>query len=211
VLKGLVQLRPILSRRSDVNTEACTEFTTYDNGSNCWIKLLFLFCLCTQKVFSSLHNITVEPLILTIFSLLFWNSKGTMTLLPVCGSDTLGFHQKYLNLCSEDERRSYRYGTTWGWVINDRNFIFGWTKYLFQNKVRIIAFRFWPAPSIRYTAATEIFNFFVYLNLKLCSDLLFSLTVIFFNDPTALQSQTIAGVFHCTFFNLNFSFSVCSL
>jgi len=28
----------------------------------------------------------------------------------------LRFHQKYLNLCSEDERRSYRVGTTWGWV-----------------------------------------------------------------------------------------------
>jgi len=39
----------------------------------------------------------------------------------------IGFHQKYLNLCSEDERRSYRCGTTWGWVINDRNFILGWT------------------------------------------------------------------------------------
>ncbi len=36
-------------------------------------------------------------------------------------------HQKYLNLCSEDERRSYRFRTTWGWVINDRIFIFGWT------------------------------------------------------------------------------------
>ncbi len=39
----------------------------------------------------------------------------------------LGFHQKYLNLCSEDEQRSYGFGTTWGWVINDRIFIFGWT------------------------------------------------------------------------------------
>ncbi len=36
-------------------------------------------------------------------------------------------HQKYLNLCSEDERRSYRFGTTRGWVINDRTIIFGWT------------------------------------------------------------------------------------
>ncbi len=25
------------------------------------------------------------------------------------------------------ERRSYRFGTRWGWVINDRIFIFGWT------------------------------------------------------------------------------------
>ncbi len=32
--------------------------------------------------------------------------------------------QQFLNLCSEDEWMSYRFGTTWGWVI----FIFGWTK-----------------------------------------------------------------------------------
>ncbi len=37
----------------------------------------------------------------------------------------LGYHQKYLHLCSEDERRSNRFGTTWGWVINDNIFIWG--------------------------------------------------------------------------------------
>ncbi len=39
----------------------------------------------------------------------------------------LGFHQKYLNLCSKDEQTSYEFVTTWGWVIIDRCFIFGWT------------------------------------------------------------------------------------
>ncbi len=39
----------------------------------------------------------------------------------------LGFHQKYPNLCSEDEQRSYGFRTTWGWVFNDTIFIFGWT------------------------------------------------------------------------------------
>ncbi len=43
------------------------------------------------------------------------------------GLRALGFHQKYLNLCSEDERRSYGFSTTWGWVINVRIFIFGWS------------------------------------------------------------------------------------
>ncbi len=37
----------------------------------------------------------------------------------------LGFHQKYLNLSSEDERRSYGFGTTGRW--DDRILIFGWT------------------------------------------------------------------------------------
>ncbi len=36
------------------------------------------------------------------------------------------FHQKYFNLWSEDELRSCRFGMTWGWVIKDRIFIFGW-------------------------------------------------------------------------------------
>ncbi len=35
--------------------------------------------------------------------------------------------QKYLNLGSEDEQRSYGFGTTWGRVINDIIFFFGWT------------------------------------------------------------------------------------
>ncbi len=46
---------------------------------------------------------------------------------PMQGQKALGFQQKYLNLCFEDERRSYRFGTTWGWVINDTILILGWT------------------------------------------------------------------------------------
>ncbi len=34
---------------------------------------------------------------------------------------------KYLPLCSAEQRHSYRSGTTWGWVNDDRIFIFGWT------------------------------------------------------------------------------------
>ncbi len=33
---------------------------------------------------------------------------------------------KYLPLCSAEQRNSYRFGTTWGWV-NDDNCNFGWT------------------------------------------------------------------------------------
>ncbi len=40
---------------------------------------------------------------------------------------------KYLPLCSAEQRHSYRFGTTWGWVNDDRIFIFGWT----------IPLRFW--------------------------------------------------------------------
>ncbi len=34
---------------------------------------------------------------------------------------------KYLPLCSAEQRNSYKFGTTWGWVNDDRIFIFGWT------------------------------------------------------------------------------------
>ncbi len=58
----------------------------------------------------------------------------TMALLCFCpwivvflsmeGQKTLRFHQKYLNLCSKDERSSYGFEMTWGKVINDVIFIF---------------------------------------------------------------------------------------
>ncbi len=53
-----------------------------------------------------------------------------VVLLSMQGQKVLRFHQKYLNLCFEDERRSYVFGTTWGWVIND-NFNF-WVNYTFK-------------------------------------------------------------------------------
>ncbi len=42
-----------------------------------------------------------------------------ITLLSMEGKRALRIHQKYLNLCSEDERRSNGLGTIWGWVIHD--------------------------------------------------------------------------------------------
>ncbi len=48
-------------------------------------------------------------------------------LLSMEGQKALGFHQKYLILCSEDKQRSYGFGTTLGGVINDRIFILCWT------------------------------------------------------------------------------------
>ncbi len=52
----------------------------------------------------------------------------SVVLLSTEGQRALRIHQRYLTLCSEDEQTSYRFGTTWGWVINDRTFILGWTK-----------------------------------------------------------------------------------
>ncbi len=51
-------------------------------------------------------------------------------LLSTEGQKAHGFHKKYFNLCSKDEQRSYEFGTTWGWVFNDRISILGWTIFL---------------------------------------------------------------------------------
>ncbi len=42
----------------------------------------------------------------------FWALNVVVALLSMEGQEALGFDQKYLNLCSEDEPRSYGFGTT---------------------------------------------------------------------------------------------------
>ncbi len=70
----------------------------------------------------------MDPLTILLTSLLcFWALILVVTLQAMQGLRTLRSYQKYLNLCSEDEWRSYGFGTTWEWVINDRIIIFGWT------------------------------------------------------------------------------------
>ncbi len=59
-----------------------------------------------------------------MYLLPFWALNVVVPLLSMQGQKALGFHQKYLNLCSKDTGRAYRFGTTWGWVINDRILIF---------------------------------------------------------------------------------------
>ncbi len=68
------------------------------------------------------------------------------------GQRALRIHQKYLNLCSKDERRSYGFGTTWGWVINDKNFILGWRNPLNRQillciKITVMLPSFWSQVS----------------------------------------------------------------
>ncbi len=62
--------------------------------------------------------------------LLFWALNVVVHLLSMQGQKALRFHQKYLNLCSKDERRSYRFGTTWGWVMTE--FWQFWVNYPFM-------------------------------------------------------------------------------
>ncbi len=47
----------------------------------------------------------------------------------------------YLPLCSAEQRHSYRFGTTWGWVNDDTIFIFGWTIPLIVVKCWTVQYR----------------------------------------------------------------------
>ncbi len=82
-----------------------------------------------QKHLLWLCKITVEPLMLHgLFyqSPCYVSGHGNISvvLLSMESLRALRFKQKHLNLCSDDERRSYGFGTTSGWVITDIIFIF---------------------------------------------------------------------------------------
>ncbi len=95
----------------------------------------FIINSCIKKKFykgRNISTITIEHLM--SHGLFYWwpcyvSGPGNITvvLLSMMGQRALGFHQKHLNLCSEDEQRYYDFVTMWGWVIKDRIFIFGRT------------------------------------------------------------------------------------
>ncbi len=70
---------------------------------------IFIFVFFAQKLFSWLRKITVEPLMLHgLFYQSPWYVSGhgniSVVLLSMEGLRSLGFKQKHLNLCSDDER-----------------------------------------------------------------------------------------------------------
>ncbi len=82
-----------------------------------------LFCWTQRKIF--LRKFVTR---------LFWgtidfHSRKKITMEVNGAPELLCFPQssEYLPLCSAEQRHSYRFGTTWGWVNDDRIFIFGWT------------------------------------------------------------------------------------
>ncbi len=117
------------------------------------VKLLEYF-LCAKKnnfiqqFFNSLHcqsstcvhdsgwTSDVTWTILSMYLVPFWALNLVVLLLSV-GQKALRLHQKYLNLCSEDERRFYRFGTTWAWVINDKKIFWGELSFNITNNILI--------------------------------------------------------------------------
>ncbi len=68
-----------------------------EEEKNCRIKSLFLFSLRTKSI---LVGITVEPCHMDYFNTFLLLERGSCI---VAGQTAFGFHQKYLNLRSEDE------------------------------------------------------------------------------------------------------------
>ncbi len=77
-----------------------------------------LFCWTQRKIFWRMRE-TEQFWIIVIFS-------PTMEVNGAPKQPDYKLTSKYLPLCSE-QRHSYRFGSTWGWVNDDRIFIFGCT------------------------------------------------------------------------------------
>ncbi len=121
-------------------TSAIVESTTMHACREELLNKVVIFVFFAHKVFSKLRKIPFEPLPHRLFQQCPYYISGSgnisVALLSMEGQRAPRFHQKYLNLCSVDEQRSNGFGTTWGWVINDRIFIFGSTIPLRDNQER---------------------------------------------------------------------------
>ncbi len=106
------------------------------NENNNFFFFFRKYFLCA-KIMTLFNNIFFLTTILTMSLLPFWALNMVVVLLSMQGQKALGFHQNYLNLCFRDEWRSYGFGTTWGWVINDIIFIFGWTIHLILRTLHL--------------------------------------------------------------------------
>ncbi len=138
--------------------------------------VIFVFFAHKSILLASMYGWTTD-VTWTIFpmSLLrFWTWEHFSCVAVYGGSESSWILSKISYLCSEDERRSYRFGTTWGWVINDRIFIFGWTiplMTLAYVQIEIIVYYLfniaqWPRKvlSVQDSAIIlKINNYFVFL------------------------------------------------
>ncbi len=96
------------------------------------------YLLCAKKKYRLYSTISSLPCQFPFF-LPFWDLNVVVALLSIQGQKALWFHQKHLNLCSEDEQRSYGFRMTWGWVMKyNFCFIFRWSIPLKCNPVTII-------------------------------------------------------------------------
>ncbi len=138
----------------------------------------------------------------------FWALNVLVTLLSMQGQKALGFHQKYLNLSFEDERRSYGFGTTWRLAINDRIFVFGWTIPLRNWPESLFKNMFWSSVRRETNFHTQLYlvvDFDYYYYTIIILHIMFFLTIMLLiinvkiiiknNRPTTFTFSYLADAF----------------
>ncbi len=137
-------------RRTQVHFSACKQVSWYscqrasktNTEEKTLMNKIFIFVFFThteKRSFITLRlNTDATWTILTMSLLPFWVLNVSVVLQSMQGKKALGFYQKYLNLCSKDERGSYGFGMTWGWVIN-HNFHF-WVNYHFKAILELFCY-----------------------------------------------------------------------
>ncbi len=78
------------------------------------------------KIWSIKDTKNKEDILKNVVTKQFWLPLTSIILYEQTNQKTLRHFSKYLLLCYTKESKSYRFGTTWGWV-NDYTFTLGWT------------------------------------------------------------------------------------
>ncbi len=102
----------------------------------------------------------------------FWAPNMSVALLSMQGQKALDFIKNILICVPKDVRRSYRFGTTLGWVIKDRIFwaqFFWGVNYPFQNftlyvyaLLDILCYYLWNIPTVPTVSMGNVFIISVY-------------------------------------------------
>ncbi len=110
----------------------------------------------------------LNKFVIFLMSLLpFWTPNMSVALLSMQGQKALDFIKNILICVPKDVRRSYRFGTTLGWVIKDR--FFGGVNYPFQNftlyvyaLLDILCYYLWNIPTVPTVSMGNLFIISVY-------------------------------------------------
>ncbi len=117
------------------------------NTETMWNTIVILFFFENKTILVASQNYGWTPdvtwIILPISLLRFWTWEHFSCVAVYGGSESSQIKTKTSNLCSENERRSYGFGMTSGWVINDITFIFGWTNPLRNSSKSAHLYAFW--------------------------------------------------------------------
>ncbi len=98
---------------------------------------------------------------------------------------------KYLPLCSAEQRNSYRFGTTCGWVNDDRIFTFGWIIPL--TPIRLDVSGFWLNP-VWPIVCLPLFTLTKTQTLSIPDPWLYCLKPDWFNRTNSFTPCRLAGV-----------------